>query len=114
VVVLGESGVGKTRFCDMFIEGKPFVLYSAIAPDIRRRKLLIDEEIWSLDLMDLNSTLIREEDPQFRPQFFNSSLLQAIGIVLMYDVTSKASFENLTTHAYMYAWTQRRTETTHG
>lgn len=91
-----------------FIEGKPFVLYSAIAPDMRRRKLLVDEELWSIDLMDLSSTVIREEDPHFRPAFFQDILRRALGIVLIYDISSKASFDDITRHAYMYAWAHRK------
>ncbi|KAF1847606.1 P-loop containing nucleoside triphosphate hydrolase protein [Cucurbitaria berberidis CBS 394.84] len=114
IVVIGESGVGKTCFTDMFLEGKPFIYYSAIGPDMRSRNLTISNETWSLHLMDLSSTVLRDPDPTFHSQFFEDALGKADGIVLLYDITSGESFEKVTDDAYIYTWMCRQLEKSAG
>lgn len=103
-----------TTYRPQFLEGKPFIYYSAIQPDMRSRKLSISNEPWSLVLMDLSSTVIRDPDPAFQPQFFDTTLTRADGIVLLYDITSQESFEKVTDEAYLYAWMCRHSETSAG
>ncbi|CAO2651435.1 Nn.00g040050.m01.CDS01 [Neocucurbitaria sp. VM-36] len=109
IVVFGESGVGKTCFTDMFLEGKTFIQYSAVLPDMRGRSLSISNEDWSLWFMDLSSTVLRDPDPTFRSHFFETTLARSDGVVLLYDITSKVSFEKLIDEAYFHMWTCRRT-----
>lgn len=60
--------------------------------------------------MDLNSSVLRDSDPNLSTDFFESCLARADGIVLLYDITSRQSFDDVTDEAYMYAWLCRCAE----
>lgn len=65
--------------------------------------LTVDDDKVEANYLDLSSTTIRTADATFQPDLFVRSLAQADGVVLLYDVTSPESFENITSQAYMYA-----------
>jgi GTPase SAR1 family protein len=67
--------------------------------------MTIEDASMSADFMDLSSTTVRTADPTFSPDFFMRTLFRAAGIVLLYDVTSLESFEQITNQAYKYVWT---------
>ena len=132
VCVLGESGVGKTCFCDMvcfslivyphhipitkqanslqFVLGRTFIYYDATSDESSRRIFDIDGTSWLFELMDLSSTIYQSEHQRPYTTFYDNVLFQAHGLVLIYDVTSKESFEKVTNHAYFHAWSCRRKE----
>lgn len=51
---------------------------------------------------DISSTVLRDSDPNLNIDYFKSSLAVAEGIILLYDMTSKNSFERVTDDAYMF------------
>jgi GTPase SAR1 family protein len=72
------------------------------APGVRHR-LTFDNETIDADYMDLSSTTVRTADANFQPDLFVQSLSSAVGIILIYDITSLESFEHITTQGYTYA-----------
>ncbi|KAF2126295.1 P-loop containing nucleoside triphosphate hydrolase protein [Dothidotthia symphoricarpi CBS 119687] len=99
VVVLGESGVGKTCFTDMFLTGKHFTRYDPTLPFSNHRTLPLGTQTWDIYPTDLSSTTLR--DPaQSNTEYFQRLLADADGIVLLYDVTDWKSFECVTELAY--------------
>lgn len=73
-----------------------------------RYKLSVEDSHLEADFLDFSSTTIRTAGPNFSSEYFTRSLSSAPGIVLLYDITSKESFEYITNQAYMYLWMCRR------
>ncbi|KAF2203495.1 P-loop containing nucleoside triphosphate hydrolase protein [Delitschia confertaspora ATCC 74209] len=108
VVILGESGVGKTCLLDQFVHGKHFANYDPTA-GLPVKSLEVDGKTWNLRLIDLDSTLLREGDnqPEFRVDFFINTLRDADGIIFLYDITSRISLNELGLEAYPIVVTTR-------
>lgn len=68
-----------------------------------RYRTTIDGEAIEADFTDLSSTTLRTADANFSPELFMRSLSGAVGVVLLYDVTSLESFEHITEQGYAYA-----------
>jgi GTPase involved in cell partitioning and DNA repair len=68
-----------------------------------RYRTTIDGEALEVDLTDLSSTTLRTADATFSPDMFMRSLSGAVGVVLLYDITSLESFDHITRQGYMYA-----------
>jgi GTPase SAR1 family protein len=77
--------------------------FAGTTPGVRHR-ILLDNETIDADYMDLSSTTVRTADASFQPDLFIQSLSSAVGVVLIYDITSLDSFEQITNHGYTYAW----------
>ncbi|KAH8702948.1 hypothetical protein GQ44DRAFT_552752, partial [Phaeosphaeriaceae sp. PMI808] len=103
VAVFGESQVGKTCFVDMLITSRHFSEHYGVTDSNYRYKMTIGDEVMEADFMDLSSTAVRTADETFSADFFVSTLSRAAGIILLYDVTSRESFEHITNQAFMYA-----------
>jgi GTPase SAR1 family protein len=71
-------------------------------PGVRHR-LILGHEAIDADYMDLSSTTVRTADAGFQPDLFVQSLSSAVGVILIYDITSLESFEHITTQGYTYA-----------
>ncbi|KAH7063929.1 P-loop containing nucleoside triphosphate hydrolase protein, partial [Paraphoma chrysanthemicola] len=108
IVVFGEARVGKTCFIDMLTKGRHFVSYTGVLTDDPRHRMSIDGETVDADFMDLSSTTIRTADSTFSSDVFMDILTRASGVVLLYDVTNRGSFEQITNQAYMYVWMCKR------
>ncbi|ORX94300.1 P-loop containing nucleoside triphosphate hydrolase protein [Clohesyomyces aquaticus] len=110
VVVFGESGVGKTCFTDMFMREKPFALYDPTLGDTEAKAFDVDRKTWRLTLIDLNATQLRleQEERGFVSAIYFKMLWSADGVVLLYDVTSKASYEHIVNEGYMTVLKRRR------
>ena len=67
-----------------------------------RHCISLDSALLTLDFTDLSSTTLRTADATFNSSYFTKYLSQALGVILIYDVTSLASFEHITKEAYMY------------
>ncbi|CBX97203.1 predicted protein [Plenodomus lingam JN3] len=100
VLVLGEAGVGKTCFADMFLKGENFIYHDPF--DEIRRVLVVNHKEWPLQPVDISSTMLRESGPTLDKAVFDSSIASCQGIVLIYDVTSHESFDLVTQDAYMH------------
>lgn len=98
-VIFGESQVGKTCFLNQVYQTPPDLDYES------HYSMNIDGESMECKFMDLSSTTLRAAEPTFQSDIFIMSLSKAVGIVLIYDVTSLESFEHVTEDAYMALWT---------
>lgn len=78
--------------------------FSGTVPGVEH-SMAIDNVTVEANYLDLSSTTIRRAYSDFSPSLFVKSLSQADGIVLLYDMTSLGSFENVISQAYMYART---------
>ncbi|KAF2657267.1 P-loop containing nucleoside triphosphate hydrolase protein [Lophiostoma macrostomum CBS 122681] len=112
VVVLGESRVGKTCFCDMFVTGEHWADYNPVE-DTLARFLNVDGVQWELGMMDLSCTPIREHPisltgTSLSPEYIVAILSKGSGFVLLYDITSQQSFENITQFGYGHLIKHRR------
>ena len=91
IVVLGDSGVGKTNFIFKFTEGKFSPLYVAtVGLDFKSKiiKLPSSKKRVKLQIWDTAG--------QERYMALNNNLFHKVqGIILMYDLTNRSSFENL-------------------
>ena len=90
-----------------FVLGQTFARYDPTIEGSSRREWDIDGSTWLFEFLDLNSTVHREGHIRPHPGIYDRMLMLATGIVLLYDVTSRESFERVTDSAYLYAWTCR-------
>jgi GTPase SAR1 family protein len=73
-----------------------------VAPEVRYTMSIDDQNI-QVTFMDYSSTTVRTADASFSSDIFMRGLGRAVGIVLLYDITSLSSFEHITNQAYAYA-----------
>ena len=90
VILIGESGVGKTNLIniaigDNFSENEK----STTASTLSLKKIKLNNKEYNLDLWD---TIGQEQYRQLTKIFFNNSKI----VIFVYDITSKESFEALT------------------
>ncbi|MHA2032312.1 MAG: Rab family GTPase [Candidatus Hodarchaeales archaeon] len=92
VVICGDYAVGKTTFVTSFIEGDTGFSDSykpTIGVDIGRKAFTIDSYRFVFQIWDLSG---QRTFKAVRSQFYNNS----DGCILVFDVTRKHSFDNLT------------------
>jgi len=65
-----------------------------------RRALEVDGEVWGLSIEDLSTTPLRLKEPGFRADIFEARLMNADGVILLYDITSKKSYEHVAEEGY--------------
>ena len=91
VIILGDSGVGKTSLMQQFVNKKFFSQYKAtIGADFLTKELTLDNRKVVLQIWD---TAGQERFQSLGVAFYRG----ADCCVLMYDVTNHKSFENLET-----------------
>ncbi|KAA8617659.1 putativeras-related protein Rab-39A [Pyrenophora tritici-repentis] len=92
VVVLGDWNVGKTSFMDMFLHGKPFIHYPLGEEEaMSQRTICYANQDWNLSLMDLVTPI--HMSSKYR-EVFHGYLSSADGVILLYDITDRRSFED--------------------
>lgn len=92
VVICGDYAVGKTTFVKSFINEEDSLLGEykpTIGVDIGRKAFFIESRNIVFQLWDLSG---QQTFKAVRPQFYNRS----DGCILVFDVTNKKSFTNLT------------------
>lgn len=89
VIILGDSGVGKTSLMQQFVNGKFSHQYKAtIGADFLTKELTIDDKTVTMQLWD---TAGQERFQSLGVAFYRG----ADCCVLVYDVTNQKSFENI-------------------
>ncbi|CAH1786196.1 unnamed protein product [Owenia fusiformis] len=89
VVFVGDSGVGKSSFIHQFCNNQFKPSFSAtIGVDFQVRSVTVDGHLVALQLWD---TAGQERFRSITKQYFR----KADGVLVMYDVTSEASFTNV-------------------
>ncbi|CDR48007.1 CYFA0S41e00320g1_1 [Cyberlindnera fabianii] len=89
VIILGDSGVGKTSLMQRFVNGKFSHQYKAtIGADFLTKELSIDDKTVTMQLWD---TAGQERFQSLGVAFYRG----ADCCVLVYDVTNQKSFENI-------------------
>ncbi|CCH46032.1 hypothetical protein BN7_5619 [Wickerhamomyces ciferrii] len=89
VIILGDSGVGKTSLMQQFVNGKFSNQYKAtIGADFLTKELTIDDKSVTMQLWD---TAGQERFQSLGVAFYRG----ADCCVLVYDVTNQKSFENI-------------------
>ena len=92
MVIIGDSGVGKTNFIFQFTEGRFSQLHvTTVGFDYKAKiiKLPTSKKKVKLQIWDTAG--------QERYMALNKSIFQKVqGIIIMYDLTNRSSFENLT------------------
>lgn len=81
---------------------------------MQARTLTYSGETRTLWFSDISSTTIRDPDPNLYEGVFKYMLNMADGIVLLYDVTNRESFERVTMDAYRYLWMCRSSASSGG
>lgn len=89
IVVVGAGGVGKSALTVRFIQGNFVEKYDPTIEDSYRKLVEIDGTACMLDIMD---TAGQEEYSALRDQYMKTGQ----GFVLVYSITSAASFESAT------------------
>ncbi|KAK4886968.1 hypothetical protein RN001_003239 [Aquatica leii] len=90
VIVVGDSNVGKTSLTYRFCEGKFLDTSEAtIGVDFRERTVNIDDEDIKLQLWDTAG------QERFRKSMVQHYYRNVHAIIIVYDVTNKASFDSL-------------------
>ena len=89
IILLGQSGVGKTNIINIAI-GKPFNEKegSTIASSFVEKKIKVDGAEYLLNLWD---TIGQEQFRQLTKLFYSNSNI----VIFVYDITNKKSFEEL-------------------
>ena len=90
IVIIGDSGVGKTNFIFQFTEGKFSPLHvTTVGFDFKTKIIKLPKSKKSVQLQ------IYDTAGQERYMALNKSLFQKVqGIIIMYDLTNRLSFEN--------------------
>lgn len=115
IVILGESGVGKTCVTDRFLVDQHFVRYDPwnsqpFASEVSTQRTLdVDGQLWCLTVADLSTAPLRAQEPTFRTDIFDQILAHADGVILLYDITRKESYDYITNKGYFYVWDTRKT-----
>lgn len=90
LVVMGSGGVGKSTLSVQFIQGQFIDEYDPTIEDSYRKDITVDGETVSLDILD---TAGQEEYNAMREQYLRTGQ----GFLLVFSLTSKASFEEMQT-----------------
>ncbi|KAG9396047.1 Small GTPase superfamily [Carpediemonas membranifera] len=90
VVVMGSGGVGKSAMTVRFVKGKFVAKYDPTIQDFYKKQVECDGEAILLDILD---TAGQEEYSSLRDQYMRD----AHGFVLVYSITSSASFDDCRT-----------------
>jgi Ras-related protein Rab-1A len=89
IVIIGNSGVGKTslllRFADDVFNASPL---STVGVDFKMKTMKVDDKIVKMQIWD---TAGQERFRSISQSYFRN----AHGCIAVYDVTSRASFESL-------------------
>ena len=91
ILIIGDSGVGKTNFIFQFTEGKFSSLHvTTVGFDFKTKIVKLPKSKKSVQLQ------IYDTAGQERYMALNKSLFQKVqGIIIMYDITNRTSYENL-------------------
>ena len=94
IVILGESGVGKTCIINNFL-GLKFVdeFISTFAAEQQNKKITVDDKIVTINFWD---TAGQENFRSIAKLFYKGADI----IILVYDITSKKSFEEIKNYWY--------------
>jgi len=91
IILLGESGVGKTSLMDQYVNRKFSSQYKAtIGADFLTKEVMIDDKLVTLQIWD---TAGQERFQSLGVAFYRG----ADACILVYDITAEKSFEKLTT-----------------
>jgi GTPase KRas protein len=90
LVVVGGGGVGKSALTIQFIQSHFVDEYDPTIEDSYRKQCIIDEEVALLDVLD---TAGQEEYGAMREQYMRTGE----GFLLVYSITSRSSFEEVST-----------------
>jgi GTPase KRas len=88
VVILGGGGIGKSALVTSFISNHFIEAYDPTIEDAYRKQVRVDDEVCLLDILD---TAGQEEYSAMRDQYVR----HGEGFVLVFDLTSRASLEEL-------------------
>jgi len=91
IVILGDSGVGKTSLMNQYVNKKFSTQYKAtIGADFLTKEVMIDDKLVTLQIWD---TAGQERFQSLGVAFYRG----ADACILVYDITSEKSFDQLTT-----------------
>ena len=91
ILIIGDSGVGKTNFIFQFTEGKFTPIYvTTVGFDFKTKIINLPKSKKTVQLQ------IYDTAGQERYMALSKSLFQKVqGIIIMYDITNRDSYENL-------------------
>ena len=97
VIVIGDSCVGKTNFIFRFVENRFSLNYvSTVGFDYRSKIITLPKSKKKVKLQ------IWDTAGQERYNAVNKNLFQKVqGVIIMYDITNRASFENINKWLYL-------------
>ena len=88
IVILGDSGVGKTCILSKYVQEEIGVTQPIVGVDLHVKKILIDDNVVTLQIWGLSG--------RYQFDFRTKKHYQgAHCCVLVYDITSQASFDSL-------------------
>ena len=88
IVILGDSGVGKTTILQQYLSGKTGASKPTIGADFSKKEILIDNTVVTLQIWD---TAGQEKFQSLGYAFYRGADCCA----LVYDITSQQSFDSL-------------------
>ena len=98
VIVIGDTCVGKTNFIFRFVENRFSLNYvSTVGFDYRSKIITLPKSKKKVKLQ------IWDTAGQERYNAVNKNLFQKVqGVIIMYDITNRASFENINKWLYLF------------
>lgn len=91
LIIIGDSGVGKTSFMDRFVDSSPEFRQSfnpTVGIDFKVKNVMVDDKRVKLQIWD---TAGQEKFNSITTAYYRS----ARGAIIMYDVTRPATFKSL-------------------
>lgn len=74
-----------------------------------RRTIEVEGELCAVQIEDLSLAPLRRRDPGFRADIFRQVLKNADGIVLLYDITDRESYDRITEQGLQQVYQSRKT-----
>ncbi|KAF7261713.1 hypothetical protein EG68_01056 [Paragonimus skrjabini miyazakii] len=102
IILIGDTGVGKSSFMHQFCDGVFYPrLRATVGVDFRTRNLRLDRTVYSIQLWD---TAGQEKYRSIVRTYFR----KVDGVIIMYDVTAPSTFRNVR------SWMEQLSESSNG
>ncbi|KAF1972319.1 P-loop containing nucleoside triphosphate hydrolase protein [Bimuria novae-zelandiae CBS 107.79] len=110
IVVLGESGIGKTSFTDKVVHDAQYVRYDPtylFGKHGNQMAMNVDGDVHYIRLDDVSLTPIRSPEHGALSEQYATFIRDADGVVLLYDITDSNSYDAITETGWEYVWSRQ-------
>ncbi|PVI05591.1 hypothetical protein DM02DRAFT_623988 [Periconia macrospinosa] len=101
VAIVGANGVGKSRWAGTFHGTYPgYYNQWSDHRSLPRQSVEVDGEVWHVEMHDLVLKPLWEAERDISIEYWDSMLTQVHGVILLYDITDRKSYDSVTKADY--------------